>query len=763
MDGERDPVVLSQCLNMIPDLTKNAPESIEDVAEEFFDVISCYFPISFKTDPDDPRGITSEGLSENLKLSLGASPYFAPFAIPFFLEKFSSTQIDVKLETLNTMGYCCSKYGRAKILPFATEIWQTLKSEIMRTSDNNILDNALFTIGKIAGVLCEGNESVTKKLESISGVIDPVIKELGSPEPKYIPLFALMIKSSCLSSEVACDIVYNYLIPQISSMFYETSNRDKKAGILTVFSRVLESMSLHEKLIKKDISKIEEIVLSNLMNDTLQKEAINVLTRIIFYNTQDSKSFEHLFKFLLDSSTQDTTLESLEWIVSKQENVVSEKILDPLSKLLSKLEDSSKLMNIFIQISNMNPKISSKVINTLFSSFGESIKLKQKKEILSTISKLLSSHTIENSDKFIQLVLDYVLSNDMNEEIEDVSKIVLSLQKSLDSEKQKNIISILESKKLLENQKLIYIVTSLITPLHPNVEIPNLKQICVKLIENSSQESIHCLSTIVNKLKSDETFNEIIKMIIKIVLKKVDSSQSFENRFNGVYLATWIYKSLTMSGKYNVSDQFSKLIYQWLEDETISNEASKSFEIVLKDYPLILHKNTNCVVQVLYKQRFFTVNLSKILELLKSGKDERSLLISLSLMVKNVTNQMLLNEMDKIFPLTIKAITSKKKELIEVGFQTLLTFIKTSKSKIESELDTILAMILENINFKDSMYVRQNALQCLTEFSTFSYQKLFPYMNDIMEALDDALDDPKRDVRKEVIKCKEIWLSIQGQ
>lgn len=763
MDGERDPVVLSLCLKLAPEIMKNAPECIEDVAEEFFDVISCYFPISFKTEPDDPRGITSDGLAQDLKLSMGASPYFAPFAIPFFLEKFSSTQADVKIDTLNAMAYCYSQYGRKNVLPFATEIWQTLKSEIIRTTDNNILDNSLFTIGKIAGVLCEGNDSITKKLESISGVIDPVIKELSSPEPKLIPLFALIIKSSCMASETTCEIIYDYLIPQVCSIFSETSNRDKKAGVLTVFSRVLESMSLHQKLMKKDITKMKEIVFANLMNDSLQNESINVLTRIIFYESQDSKSFEHLFKFLLDDLTISITLSSLEWIVLKSENIVSEKIIIPISKLIPKQDDISKILNVLVEISKMNSKVSSKIIDSLFFTFGESLKLKQKKELLSTISKLLSTNLIENSDKFIQLVLDYVLSNEIKEEIEDISKIILSLQKSLSSEKQKSIITILESKNFIEDIKMVPIFTSLIIPLHLNVEIPNFKQICLKLIENSTPENIHCLSSIINKMKQDETYDEIIKLIIDTIMKKIDSQNSSETRFNGVCLSIWMLKALSMSGKYQIADKFSKIIYDLLEDSLIGTEASKAFEIVLKDYPFILHKNMNSIVQILYKQRFFTLNLGKILELFKNGNDERILLISLSYMVKNITNQMLLNEIDKIFPLLLKAITSKKKELIEVGFQTLLTFIQTSKSKIETNLDTIIDLTLQYIHYKESMYVRMNAIHCLIELSAFPYQKLFPYYNNIMESLDEALDDPKRDIRKEVIICKDIWLSLSNK
>ena len=46
-------------------------------AEELFEVTSCYFPIDFRPQPDDPRGVKREELILGLRSCLAATPKFA--------------------------------------------------------------------------------------------------------------------------------------------------------------------------------------------------------------------------------------------------------------------------------------------------------------------------------------------------------------------------------------------------------------------------------------------------------------------------------------------------------------------------------------------------------------------------------------------------------------------------------------------------------------------------------------------------------------
>lgn len=66
-------------------------QELTDKSEELCDVLACYFPIAFTPPPDDPHGITREGLQASLQQTLACDPQFAPHVIPLLLEKLASS------------------------------------------------------------------------------------------------------------------------------------------------------------------------------------------------------------------------------------------------------------------------------------------------------------------------------------------------------------------------------------------------------------------------------------------------------------------------------------------------------------------------------------------------------------------------------------------------------------------------------------------------------------------------------------------------
>lgn len=66
-------------------------ESLDANKEELFDVIACYFPISFSPPPNNVHGITRQDLAAALQDALTCTPLFAPLFIPMLLEKLSSS------------------------------------------------------------------------------------------------------------------------------------------------------------------------------------------------------------------------------------------------------------------------------------------------------------------------------------------------------------------------------------------------------------------------------------------------------------------------------------------------------------------------------------------------------------------------------------------------------------------------------------------------------------------------------------------------
>lgn len=106
--------------------------------EDLFDVVFCYFPITFRPPPDDPYGITSDDLKLALRRCMAASPRFAPLALPLFLEKLPPSLGASKRDALQTLAACLPVYGARGVEGYASDLWDALKPEIYYSSDTEI-------------------------------------------------------------------------------------------------------------------------------------------------------------------------------------------------------------------------------------------------------------------------------------------------------------------------------------------------------------------------------------------------------------------------------------------------------------------------------------------------------------------------------------------------------------------------------------------------------------------------------------------------
>ncbi|KAG6545229.1 hypothetical protein Mapa_013341 [Marchantia paleacea] len=137
IEEEKDPRCILIAFRLVEKLASLCPEPdgpFGENAEDIFDIVSRYFPISFNT-PPDPRGITRDDLSSALLKVFTATPLFAPFCFPLLLEKLSSTLKTAKLDALNYMGHCALSYDHEALSEHAGDIWTGLKSEIFRLVD----------------------------------------------------------------------------------------------------------------------------------------------------------------------------------------------------------------------------------------------------------------------------------------------------------------------------------------------------------------------------------------------------------------------------------------------------------------------------------------------------------------------------------------------------------------------------------------------------------------------------------------------------
>lgn len=97
-EGEKDPRNLMIIFSLL-----QVPMTEWDVrvnAQDMFEAVFNYFPITFKPPPDDPYGITAQELKDRLRACIAANSDFAPYAFPELLDKLDSSSMNTKVCTV---------------------------------------------------------------------------------------------------------------------------------------------------------------------------------------------------------------------------------------------------------------------------------------------------------------------------------------------------------------------------------------------------------------------------------------------------------------------------------------------------------------------------------------------------------------------------------------------------------------------------------------------------------------------------------------
>ncbi|KOG98776.1 Met18p [Saccharomyces eubayanus] len=142
-NGEKDPknLLLSFALNQ--SITSNL-QNVANFKEDLFDVLFCYFPITFKPPKHDPYKISNQDLKAALRSAIVATPLFAEDAYSNLLDKLTASSPLVKNDTLLTLLECIRKFGGSSILENWKLLWNALKFEIMQNSEGG--ENTLLNL-----------------------------------------------------------------------------------------------------------------------------------------------------------------------------------------------------------------------------------------------------------------------------------------------------------------------------------------------------------------------------------------------------------------------------------------------------------------------------------------------------------------------------------------------------------------------------------------------------------------------------------------
>ncbi|KAF2807067.1 MMS19 nucleotide excision repair protein-like protein [Mytilinidion resinicola] len=238
-DGEKDPRNLMVVFSILK--VPMTEWAIGADAQELFDAVFNYFPITFRPPPDDPYGITAQDLKDRLRDCIASTADFAPYSFPALLDKLDSTSMNTKRDVLQTISSCVMEYGPRTVSLYSVTLWDALKFEILNSQEDDLAQEALTALGEIANTLSQGTTG------SLNAYLRPVTKECNehledAPTKQSQATGQILYQLSSVSPEVT-NIILAIVLPNLFTLFQTADTIAKRRGLLEVYVKLVEANS----------------------------------------------------------------------------------------------------------------------------------------------------------------------------------------------------------------------------------------------------------------------------------------------------------------------------------------------------------------------------------------------------------------------------------------------------------------------------------------------------------------------------------------
>ncbi|GAN08747.1 MMS19 nucleotide excision repair protein homolog [Mucor ambiguus] len=312
---------------------------------------------------------------------------------------------------------------------------------------------------------------------------------------------------------------------------------------------------------------------------------------------------------------------------------------------------------------------------------------------------------------------------------------------------------------------------AIVCSLRKDVELPisssiedYLNELVTLALSATNPIQITCASriigSIINKWKDNSALTEYVKATTLVLDDTI--AQQTTNSKNALQIYLWITKALVLR-THALGYELTTRVIEWCGNKT-APEAPQGFDVLIGDDELALNKNTFATTTILYKQRFFSFCLPKLVDGFRSAEDDvkPNYLIALSYVLKNVPKQILLSELPPLVPLLIQSLALSDATLKVSTLETFKLAVSEAADVVAPQIRTILppllALLEDNHN---SIRVRVAALTCLAQFPAFiAKDALAPHVSYVIRQLKTPLDDKKRIVRKEAVDCRSKWYTV---
>ncbi|XP_051958991.1 MMS19 nucleotide excision repair protein homolog isoform X3 [Xyrauchen texanus] len=315
--------------------------------------------------------------------------------------------------------------------------------------------------------------------------------------------------------------------------------------------------------------------------------------------------------------------------------------------------------------------------------------------------------------------------------------------------------------------QLVCLLMACVCSLPRSVDIPEIDRLLVQL-EDLSFTCPHlfsytfaakCFAGLVNKRPAGEALDAVLERVLKrirVELENVSSSQ----RTQAFTLLLWMSKALLL--RYHpLSTVLTDKLFALLSDPELGCQVADGFSVLMSDSPDVLNRNCHADVRIMYRQRFFAENSTKLVQGFNSAEQDKKscFLKALSHIVSNLPRQAQLTELPALLQLLLEALSCPDQGVQLSTLSCLQPVLLEPPAALNNQLEALFSRLLA-LTASPAMKVKVASLRCVHALSGLPEHMVLPFRARVLKVLAVPLDDKKRLVRKEAVAARGEWFLL---
>ncbi|NXG78139.1 MMS19 protein, partial [Baryphthengus martii] len=319
-----------------------------------------------------------------------------------------------------------------------------------------------------------------------------------------------------------------------------------------------------------------------------------------------------------------------------------------------------------------------------------------------------------------------------------------------------------DGERLEAQSRLVALLMAFVCSLPHNVAIPQQERLLRELLTLScscncpftATTAAKCFAGLVNKHPAGQQLDEILQLAVN---RMEPSLVAGPRRAQALTLLLWVTKALVL--RYHpLSSHLTDKLLGLLGDTELGPAVADGFSLLMAESPDVLHKGCHADVRIMFRQRFFTDNVPKLVQGFHGAGPEvkANYLKGLSHVLNHLPKPVLVTELPTLLSLLLEALSCSDRVVQLSTLSCLQPLLLEAPQIMSLHVDTLVTKFL-SLTSSPTMAVRIAALRCAHALTSLPTIVLLPYKARVIRALAKPLDDKKRLVRKEAVAARGEW------